>query len=111
MVMKPKRLINDIIHLYTTGLCWDLAFAMKELTGLPVWIVCEADGSEVHAFVFNEDTSTAYDIRGSLSIAEVIEGPWENGKTIAPWTRTVSVRKHDVAKAKTIAKRYLRKWL
>lgn len=80
---------------------------MQELTGLPVWVVCEDDGSEVHAFVFDESISTAYDIRGPLSVAEVIEGPWENGKTIAPWTRNISVTKRNVAKAKTIAKRYL----
>jgi len=100
-------MMKDIIHLYTTGLCWNLAFAMRELTGLPVWVVCEANGSEVHAFVFDENTSTAYDIRGPLSIAEVIEGPWENGKTIALWTGNVSVTKRGAAKAKTIAKRYL----
>lgn len=98
---------KNIIDLYTNGLCWNLAFAMKELTGLPVWIVCDADGTEVHAFVFNESISTAYDIRGSLSISEVIKGPWKVGKTIAPWTGNVSVTKRNVAKARTVANRYV----
>ncbi len=99
--------MKDIIHLYTTALCWNLAFAMQELTGLPVWVVRDIYDAEVHAFVFDENTSVAYDIRGALSVAEVIEGPWENGKTIALWTGNVSVTKRGVAKAKTIAKRYL----
>ena len=98
---------SDIIHLYTDGLCWNLAVALHEMTGLPVWVVCEEDGSECHAFVFNKSTSTAYDIRGSLSISEVINGPWKDGKTIRPWTRNISVTKRNVAKAKIIAEQYV----
>lgn len=99
---------HDIIHQYTDGLCWNLAVALQELTGLPVWAVFEADGCEVHGFVFDESTSTAYDIRGALTISQVIQGPWKTGKTIGPFDITrVSVTKRNATKAKTIAKRYL----
>ena len=73
---------------------------MQELTGLPVWIVCDDSGAEVHAFVFDESTSTAYDIRGALFVSEIIDGPWKTGKTIAPWTRKVSVTKKISQKQK-----------
>ena len=99
---------KDTIHLYLTGLCWNLAVAMRELTGFPVWVVYDVDQIEVHAFVFDECTSTAYDIRGALSITEVIKGPWKTGKTIAPWSQKIGVTKRDVSKAKTVAKRYLK---
>lgn len=98
---------SDVIYLYTNGLCWSLAVALHEMTDLPVWVVREADGSEVHAFVFDENTSVAYDIRGRLSVSGVISGPWENGKTISPWTRKIGATKCNIAKAKTVAKRYV----
>ncbi len=100
---------RDVIHEYTNGLCWRLAAALQELTGLPVWVVL-SDNIEVHAFVFDEDTSTAYDIRGELSESEVIRGPWDgdfDGETIAEWVDDLGVTKRDIAKAKTVAKRYL----
>lgn len=99
---------RDVIHEYTDGLCWNLAVALRELTGLPVWAVFDTSGGEIHAFVFDEDTLTAYDIRGSLSIPEVIQGPWRTGRTISAFDTTqVSTTKQNVAKAKTVAKRYL----
>jgi len=103
---------RDIIHEYTDGLCWNLAVALQELTGLPVWAVYEANGCEVHGFVFDETTNTAYDIRGALSISEVIKGPWKTGKTIGPFDVTrVSVTKRNIRKAKTVATRYLNETL
>lgn len=103
---------RDIIHQYTDGLCWNLASALHELTGLPVWAVFDSDGCEVHGFVFDKSTSTAYDIRGALTIPEVIQGPWKIGKTISPFDLTqVSVTKRNASKAKTIAKRYLNEQL
>ncbi len=102
---------NDVVHDYTTRLCWNLAIALEEMTGLPVWVVIAQNGKEVHAFVFDEDTSTAYDIRGELSISEVIRGPWDPngyvGETIAEWDRDSGTSKRAIAKAKTVAKLYL----
>lgn len=105
--MTEKLPPKDIIYRYTNGLCWDLAVALREITGLPVWAVFDGDGCEVHVFVFDENTSTAYDIRGKLSISKVISGPWRTGKSIGLWTREISRTKRDVAKAKTIANRYV----
>lgn len=84
-----------------------MAVALSELVHLPIWVVYDKSGCEVHAFVFDQSTSIAYDIRGSLTISEVIAGPWRCGHSIGPWNRKLGVTKKDIKKARTVAKKYV----
>jgi hypothetical protein len=59
---------------WTGGRCWDMALALRDLTGLPLMGLFDDVGCCHHAFVWDESRKVGLDARGALPLDALRRG-------------------------------------